>query len=154
MFLMSWEVKKWTQHFKCVSPVLSRGRCHLSHFSTGVVAHRAPEAVTLLCHMSALLAKRLNCPPGPQFLHARLLSSWLFANSQCVLVSGDFLPRSWTLCFPFLNFRDCFTFPVAHFSSTVWISLSGSTTIWYISHSFQFSTVYNFAEGALCLFCG
>lgn len=145
MFLLYWEVKKWTQHFKCVLPVLGRGKVSSVSFFGSAVPHRAQEA--LLCHMSTLLAKRLKSPAGPQFLLCQ--AAFQLVSSQCVLLSGVFLLRSWTLGFPFLNFMK---FLVAHFSSIVWVSLSGSTDVWYISHSFQFSTACNLVEVALYLF--
>lgn len=113
MFLSYWEVKKWTQHFKCVLPVLGRGKVS-SHFSGSAVPHRAQEAVTLLCSMRALLAKRPNRPPRPQLLLCQ--TAFQLVSSQCVLVSGVFLPRNWTSCFPFLNFMRFF---VVHFFNIV-----------------------------------
>lgn len=80
----------------------------------------------------------------PKSCSAKLLSSQSATSMYCCI--GLFLPGCRTWHFPLLNFET----PVCSFLQPVLVPLNDSKTIWSLSHSSQFRTIFKLLEDVLC----
>ena len=71
-------------------------------------------------------------------------AAFQLAGPQPVYICGVIPPQLQDFVFPFVELYEV---PVGPFLQPV---SNGSTSVWSISHSFQFCIMYKLAEGAVC----